>query len=117
MSMNRLFCLALAGATYLGLATPATAHDLSYQPAYSLAMVGQTRVPGAHRTTANVLYVVPVVPVVRGIRAAPVGQPVIYVIEQPDEQKRGARNRGRGSDISMVVESEFDGGPLILTIE
>jgi len=106
MSIGRFFCLGLAGAAYLGLASPAIAFDSRHHVVYPVSTVKHAGVPIATRTTAQVLYVVPVVPTVLGIRAAPVGQPVIYVIEQPDGNASD-HQRGRGSD----------SGPRVLTIE
>lgn len=106
MSIGRFFCLALAGTSYLGLASPAMAFDSRHHVVYPVTTVKHAGAPIATQTTAQVLYVVPVVPRVLGIRAAPVGQPVIYVIEQPDG-RASDNHRGRGSD----------SGPRVLTIE
>lgn len=106
MSIGRFFYLALAGAAYLGFASPAMAFDSRHHAVYPISTVKHTGIPIATRTTAQVLYVVPVVPRVLGIRPAPVGQPVIYVIEQPD---------GSGSDHHRGRSN--DSGPRVLTIE
>jgi hypothetical protein len=106
MSIGRFFCFAMAGAAYLGLASPAMAYDSRHHVIYPLSTIKPAGVPIATRTTAQVLYVVPVVPTVFGIRPAPVGQPVIYVIEQPDVDS-SQNHRGRGGD----------SGPRVQTIE
>lgn len=115
MIIVRSFCLAFSAAAYLGLASQAMAYDSRHHAIHPVSTFTAAGVPIAQRTTAQVLYVVPVVPIVRGIRAAPVGQPVIYVIEQPDEEELG--NDGRRSDAGVIRGEEFDASPRITTID
>ena len=109
MSMNRLFCLALAGCAYLGLAGPAASFDSRHIAAHPVSTVKYpgmlAGIPLTARTTAQILYVVPVVPRTPGIRAAPVGQPVIYVIEHQDEAdsvRAGGRRNAAGPRVRTI---------------
>jgi hypothetical protein len=127
MSIRRSVCLAVTAAAYVGLASPSLAFDArhhagehgkihsgthyrtSYVPVPTICAVGT---PIATQTRAKVHYIVPVIPTLLGIRPAPVGQPVIYVIDQPDEPARQRVSRGRASE-----SADAEGGPRILRIE
>lgn len=115
MNGYRLTCLAALGAAFLGFAGPAAAFDGRHQVVSTVRTVG---VPIATTTHAQVLYVVPVVPTLLGIRPAPVGQPVVYVIEQPEAP---ANHRHRTGDMmnttdAAALETPAD-GPRIITID
>jgi hypothetical protein len=118
MNGYRLFCLAAIGATCMGVAGPAAALDGRHQVGSVVRTVG---VPVATTTTAQVLYVVPVVPTLLGIRPAPVGQPLVYVIESPEDAPNHrhipssgrALERGQGAGIPEAAAN----GPRVITID
>jgi hypothetical protein len=131
MSIRRSACLALTAAACVGFAQfglaqsvfaldaphhsgyqvkfhSAASHHKSFRPVATVRTVGA---PIATQTRAEVLYVVPVIPTLLGIRPAPVGQPVIYVIDQPGE--RSTQRHHRNSDAA----SELESGPRVLRME
>jgi hypothetical protein len=115
MNGNRLCCLAALGAASLFFANPAAAFDGRHQVVSTVSTVGA---PVATRTTAHVLYVVPVVPTLLGIRPAPVGQPVVYVIESPEEPPAHRRTSGDHIDPSHAAATQAaENGPRVITIE
>jgi hypothetical protein len=115
MNGYRLSCLAAIGAVSLALTNPAAALDGRHQVVSTVATVGA---PIAPRTTAHVLYVVPVVPTLLGIRPAPVGQPVVYVIESPEDlpAHRQPASASVGLPETAAPEAAAN-GPRIITIE
>jgi hypothetical protein len=111
--------LALAGMACIVTAGTASALEVRHHPHHKIGGyaagtivspvfgVRTVGAPLATRTTAHVHYVVPVVPTLLGIRPAPVGQPVVYVIDQPEpraERRRGeaAARGGSGPSIHTI---------------
>jgi len=115
MNGYRLSCLAALGAASLAFANPAAAFDGRHQVVATVSTVGA---PIATRTTAHVLYVVPVVPTLLGIRPAPVGQPVVYVIDSPEDLPAHRRTSGgpAGGPNAAAPETAAN-GPRVITID
>lgn len=122
MSIHNLLRLALAGCSCVALVGAASALEIrahhapvsvvSAAPGVTpISTVRTVGAPAATRTTAHVHYIVPVVPTLLGIRPAPAGQPVVYVIDQPEPRAEPRTERRRG-DAAARSES----GPRILTI-
>jgi hypothetical protein len=133
MNICRLPFLALTGAVFVAATSPATASE-SHRGVYSVshfvsAQVAPTNstalrpvstvrtvgAPIATQTRAEVLYVVPVIPTLLGIRPAPVGQPVIYVIDQPGAPATQRHSRSRAS--ASEHPADMESGPRILRME
>ncbi|HSP24098.1 MAG TPA: hypothetical protein VLQ65_02895 [Saliniramus sp.] len=113
MNGFRLTCLAgLGAASLLAIAVPAAAFDGRHQ------VISTVGVPIATRTTAQVVYVVPVVPTVLGIRPAPVGQPVVYVIEAPESAPDHRQTSGRAMDTPGAAAPQVAAnGPRIIAVD
>jgi hypothetical protein len=121
MSIRHLSRLALAGVACAAAAGAASALEVraphapvsvvSHAPGMTpISTIRTVGAPVATRAKAHVHYIVPVVPTLLGIRPAPVGQPVVYVIDQPEP--RAERRGARGGETAERRES----GPRILTI-
>ncbi len=120
MIVRQLSSIVLAGLACAGFAAAASAearhHHVYPGSDWPVAMLQTGKFPVASHGRVNIHVVVPVVPTVLGIRPAPVGQPVVYVIEQPERQALRPGDR-RLIDPQGTAAPASREGPRILQIK